>query len=355
MKRIFMLSRQLLFSQGVESLLIEQPGLEIVGRESDVDKAMEQIGTLRPDVVILDSQDLESAPSSLITLILKESPGSRVITLNLANDQVRVYHGEQYSAQSVDDLLEVMNEETTGHGQITWQEWTTLAEERAQVYGFHAAIYYQEIDDTLIKNLVEGSTSWISSLERGEDLTGDLREGVHALERFLRGLSNRSLDATRAELAEEYAHLLQSGRPGEHSIPACEAMYVKISPECEASVSSVVAQTYAAAGLSLPVQRQVQPDFIARELDFMYHLCIGEANAWKERNRCAALRYQEFERAFLKDHLARWVPRFCDSMLRQTDHDFYRGIACLTKGFILIEAYRVADLMEWVSPPEELR
>jgi len=39
MKCIFMLSSHPLFSQGVESLLRQETGLEIVGREADADEA----------------------------------------------------------------------------------------------------------------------------------------------------------------------------------------------------------------------------------------------------------------------------------------------------------------------------
>ena len=54
MKRIFMVSSQLLFSLGVENLLRQQAGLEIVGRETDATKALERIRELKPDVVLMD-------------------------------------------------------------------------------------------------------------------------------------------------------------------------------------------------------------------------------------------------------------------------------------------------------------
>jgi len=41
MKHVFVLSSHPLFGQGVESLLRQEKGLEIVGRETDVDKAIE--------------------------------------------------------------------------------------------------------------------------------------------------------------------------------------------------------------------------------------------------------------------------------------------------------------------------
>lgn len=78
----------------------------------------------------------------------------------------------------------------------------------------------------------------------------------------------------------------------------------------------------------------------------MQHLCLKECAAWTKGDRDEALQYQARECAFLKDHLIRWVPRFCDVALMQTKLDFYRGVMCLTKGFILNEAYRVVELME---------
>lgn len=116
MKRVFMLSSQLLFSRGVENLLCQQAGLEIIGRETDASKAIERIRALKPDVVILDSKDLASIPSANVAHILKEAPGIKVIALNLEDETFRVYRGEERTARSVDDLLEVIDEDTDTAG-----------------------------------------------------------------------------------------------------------------------------------------------------------------------------------------------------------------------------------------------
>ncbi len=110
MRRVYLLSSQLMFSQGVEVLLRGQTGLEIVGRETDMAKGLNQILALQPEVVILDSKDLASAPTAILANILEELPSARVILLNLENDQMRVYRGEQRNAQGVSDLMEVIAE-----------------------------------------------------------------------------------------------------------------------------------------------------------------------------------------------------------------------------------------------------
>lgn len=113
MKRIFMLSSQLLLSEGVEDLLREQSNLEIVGKEVDAAKAIQKIHRLQPDVVFVDSKDLESMPSSTIARILKVAPCAKVIALNLLNDQILVLRGEQRAAHTIEDLMQVIEEGDT--------------------------------------------------------------------------------------------------------------------------------------------------------------------------------------------------------------------------------------------------
>jgi DNA-binding NarL/FixJ family response regulator len=111
MKRIFMLSSHPLFSQGVESLLCGEAGLEIVGREMDLEKGLDRIRELRPDVVIVDNSDPMQDPTPAVMRILRERLGTRVIGLNLQDNIVCIYRGEQRMARGVEDLLEAIKAE----------------------------------------------------------------------------------------------------------------------------------------------------------------------------------------------------------------------------------------------------
>jgi chemotaxis response regulator CheB len=108
MKHIFMVSRYALFGDLVEGLLGEHSDLEIVGRESDCEKAIERIRELRPDVVILDNDDPDSELSPLVAHILGERLATRVIGLNPQNNTICIYRGEQRRAQGVEDLVEAI-------------------------------------------------------------------------------------------------------------------------------------------------------------------------------------------------------------------------------------------------------
>ena len=108
MKRVFMFSSHPLFGQGVESLLREEAGLEIVGRETDVDKAVERIRELRPDVVVMDSGDPAGDPTPAVMRILREGLGTKLVGLNLKDNTMCIYRGEQRAVKSIEDLVEAI-------------------------------------------------------------------------------------------------------------------------------------------------------------------------------------------------------------------------------------------------------
>jgi TorA maturation chaperone TorD len=354
MKRILMLSSQPLFSRGVEHLLSRQANLEIVGRESNYDRAIEQIRRLKPEAVILDTKDLASTPAGLVALILKEAPDATVISLNLENDRICVYRGEQRSAQCIDDLLEVLDEDLARPKPILAQEWLSLAIDRAQVYALLAASYNRPVDDTLLDHLGASSFRLIGSLSQDNDLTGDLGEGLQALERFRLDVIERPRPALLADLGREYNQLLLGGQPEAGGVATwpCETAHAGAEAWRGPSIREAVSQAYRTGGFCPPVRGHTPPDFVGCELEFMRHLCALEQAAWSGDERGAALAAQSHERAFLKDHLIRWLPRCCDALLAHAQLDFYRGILYLSKGFILNEAYRVAELMEAADPVE---
>jgi len=108
MKRVFMFSSHSLFSRGVESLLRRETGLEVVGWEADVDKAVERIKELQPDVVIVDRGDPGCDPTLAVMRILRQGVVAKVIGLNLQDNTIRIYRGEQRVVKEMQDLIEAI-------------------------------------------------------------------------------------------------------------------------------------------------------------------------------------------------------------------------------------------------------
>jgi DNA-binding NarL/FixJ family response regulator len=107
-RRVFIISSHPLFGQGVESLLRQETGVDIAGRETDVDTAIERIKELRPHVVILDSADPACVPTPAVMRILKEGLEAKVIGLNLQDNTLCIYRGEQRVVEEVKDLVEAI-------------------------------------------------------------------------------------------------------------------------------------------------------------------------------------------------------------------------------------------------------
>lgn len=116
MKRVFILSNHPLFGKGIESLLRWEEGLTIVGHEINPDRAMEQIRTLQPDVVIVDCNDAEAARALTVMRPFKQGARPCVIGLNLNDNTISIYHGEQRPIQDVRDLIAAVQNQGTPTG-----------------------------------------------------------------------------------------------------------------------------------------------------------------------------------------------------------------------------------------------
>ncbi len=345
-KRVFLFSCHPLFGQGVELLLGQEAGLEIVGRETDVDKAVEDIQKLRPDAVIVASSDPENDFAPVVMRILREEAGTKIVGLDLRDNTICIYRGERRFVKEVEDLVKAI--EHNPSDPVSTDEWAGLAASRSRVYGFLGAVYNRLPDEGFAESL-SGSdlAGFLSSLAGTEDLPEGMREGLGLIEEFVRDSEAKPVDELQTELAVERTRLLRGVKPGYGPPPPYESVYVGSDRQPLMQASVAVRQAYAEAGVELPEDVRDQPDFIGFELDFMRHLTEKEAQAWADGDREEALKVLEKERTFLEDHVARWIPRFCEVMDQEARLDFYRGIARTTKGFVLDEAKKVAELVEW--------
>jgi len=110
MRRVFILSNRSLFTQGVDSLLEREPDLEVVGWETDPDKAIRCIQKIQPDVVILTGEDATQRPSANAVRLFREGLVTKIkiIGLNLQDNTICIYHGEQRVVKEMQDLLKAI-------------------------------------------------------------------------------------------------------------------------------------------------------------------------------------------------------------------------------------------------------
>lgn len=105
-RKVFVIWTNPLVHESVR-LLLKHPEVAWVGSGSSLADAREDILRLGPDTIIIE--ETESSSAMAIMEIFKFSPFcGRIISLNLDNNQLRVYHREERTVAKADDLLEAI-------------------------------------------------------------------------------------------------------------------------------------------------------------------------------------------------------------------------------------------------------
>ena len=105
MKRIYILSRRTLFQQGIETLLLQEAKLKIVGQDAEPSTAVECIQKFNPDVIVLDLDDPEPDLSSPVLCVMREKAGIRIVGLSLKENKICVFQGEDKQVHQLEDLF----------------------------------------------------------------------------------------------------------------------------------------------------------------------------------------------------------------------------------------------------------
>jgi DNA-binding NarL/FixJ family response regulator len=109
--RVLIVSDSQTFSDGLKSLLLSGPRVDIISQEGEVNQAISQIKKLKPDVVIWANTGLEhDAPGKEVHL-LQSTPDVKTISLNLRNNELTTYYAGRKTVklvQDVEDLIEAV-------------------------------------------------------------------------------------------------------------------------------------------------------------------------------------------------------------------------------------------------------
>ena len=104
MKRVFVISRYILFQHGLKQLLQQFPGLTIIGQEKEIKPALDRIKQLEPDTVIFDTSASESFPKDVMQLLMS-IPNTLIIGLSLRDNRLYLFRAENGVVDQVDDLV----------------------------------------------------------------------------------------------------------------------------------------------------------------------------------------------------------------------------------------------------------
>lgn len=105
---VYIVYQHPLFAKGLESLL-RREGLRVVGMARDIDRAVGEIQSVHPEVVIVERTMGEEMLRS-VGRILSSCQRVTVIALNLAEDWMQMVQSHLVSATRVEDLVRAIRD-----------------------------------------------------------------------------------------------------------------------------------------------------------------------------------------------------------------------------------------------------
>jgi len=208
----------------------------------------------------------------------------------------------------------------------------------ADVCARRAAVY-----QALVLGFGEPSELYLAALVGGELVEG-LREAVAWLgpdavsyEPALTALGHAGGQAAKLgaaalrALAVEHARLFTG--PGHPAVMCYASQYLdgdgRVTGRLNGAAAAYAAAAYQAQGVTTVPQPRELPDYVATELEFLFHLCRREEDAWVHDDGDAALGLRRALDRFLGEHASRWLPEFAAAVSAATAVELYRALADL--------------------------
>lgn len=192
------------------------------------------------------------------------------------------------------------------------------SEQRGLTYTFLSNMFLEEVTEEFLRHMKEQCPF----------LEGEW-------ERYAAGLPSEDLGVARTEAAADFAALLlnMSADP----VFPYESVYTSEERLLMRRARDEVLALYRGEGFMCTEALNVPEDHVGIEMEFMARLCDREARAHAAGDSQAAKAVRGVQRAFLRDHLMKWVPRLCDDLAARAGTGLYRGLAETTRQFLAFE------------------
>ncbi len=151
------------------------------------------------------------------------------------------------------------------------------------------------------------------------------------------GISDEAFDAVQAD----YTRLFIG--PGQVLAPPWESVHFSEERLTFQAETLQVRAWYQRFGLVVEKLYSEPDDHIGLEYEFVAHLAKQGLSALDCQDPADLNALLDAQRAFLSEHVLRWAPAWCTSVVEQAHTDWYRGLATLAQG-VLAETAEVLQI-----------
>ena len=217
-----------------------------------------------------------------------------------------------------------------------------LNSNRRVIYNFLSQVYAKEVDEKMIEEL-RTPKSPISTLGSSEELKDtEMAEGFRLIKGYFEEVKDAELAWVKERLAVDYASLFLG--VGRHPAHPYESVYRSGEHLLMQEQRDQVLKIYREHGVDKVKDFPEPEDHVAIELQFMALLSGRTLEALEKKDVKEARKLMETQADFLDDHLMKWMPDFCEDILKGAKYDFYRGIAKATRGYVSMESQNLREL-----------
>ena len=207
----------------------------------------------------------------------------------------------------------------------------TLSKIRRDLYGLLSSAYIQLPDKKILKLKWEPASELLRHSPKGmEDSLKQIQTGLDLITSY-GSKTNLSDEEILQNLSKDWTRLFR-GVARDGILPPYESLYR--TGKLQEKPAQEIYRLFSRMGIRIPDEWHQPPDYIGVELDFMRLLCSRELESREKREKDSTVEVVKVEESFVQNHLAPWLPTFCQKMMEAAREDFYRGIAGLTLGLV---------------------
>ena len=215
-----------------------------------------------------------------------------------------------------------------------------LLETRAFIYDVLRRTFLEEPTKAFLNLIMEKEfTAGFPFAEENEEI----REGIAQIAAFLQEHDLKSEDEYN-DLHWDYTRMFIG--PDKLPAPLWESAYLNKERLLFQEQTLKVRHAYLKYQFLPKHFRQEADDHLGLELDFMYQLSELSLKYLQQQDFTGLSEVLEDQKAFLQDHLLKWVPELTQKILASANLAFYQGMAKILNGYLALDLEALEELQD---------